>query len=636
MHSLVSVAQPPEPPKGKVWILNPEMSDEFDANSPGDIWKVYDKADSWDRTAAFDKRVHEVLRVVEDGKENFILSMNPMWYEEEDVFSKTGRTYYFAGGGMDTHAMQTYGYFEVRIRPSDFPMGSGVFMHSRGFSDGPCGENYRTELDIIENMGYTGPGASDFWNNKMHVNTHVKKTDANCGSLPSLSSGGEKPLNNPLGFNVVGAWWKNKDSVDFYLDGEYFKTVEFIEDFYIPMPVILTMETYTWGSDENNADNPKPEEYMFQDTFRTKEQRSVDYDWVRSWKLVDIDTSKYNGSTDSIGFYNKPYSHYQDSILGFNILFSATDSRDIHVSVFDSASVLLGSDTVSVEAGVKSVFASIRLDSILQAHDGYYVLCDIRPTGGDNASVLAYDSAGLVIEIEPAVTRVKPDRFPKQVYPSTTGYIVEVVYEAAKNMEIAVELRNPEGNWIGGGLQQVPDGDGIASIPLTLIEPTTIGTGYFWKSHIRPVGTNWTESIDAINFLPFQVIWEPVNELGILPGSSPILKTSVDVDVDVEYASKEDGDVSLALTDSANSIISDTVVSVSTGTGTLNLVLSFTSEPDPGNDYLLVAGLHPAGKDSIILSDTIKNFVILDVSDSISISDAPLSFPVDTASVSVS
>ena len=97
-------AQPPAPPVGKVWILNPEMSDEFDAGSPGKIWKVYDKADSWDRTAAWDNRVPEIQRVLENGKENYILAMNPMWYSDEDIFSKNGRTYSFPGGGMNTKA----------------------------------------------------------------------------------------------------------------------------------------------------------------------------------------------------------------------------------------------------------------------------------------------------------------------------------------------------------------------------------------------------------------------------------------------------------------------------------------------------------------------------------------------------
>ncbi len=289
------MAQPPKAPKGKVWVLLEEMSDEFDADSPGDKWQVYDKNNSWNRTAAFDKRVMEVVKEELDGEENYILSMNPMWYEKEDQFSKYGRTYEFAGGGMATENMFTYGYIEVRIKPSDFPMGSGVFMNSRRRTDGPCGASYATELDIIENMGYMGPGSSNLkedgidWNNKMHVNTHVKPTDENCKGLKYISTGGDlhKDLENPLDFNVVGAWWKDQYSVDYYLNGEYFQTIEFLRDFYIPMPVILTMETYTWGSDANNGDNPKPEKYMFQDDFRTKEMRAVLYDWVRVWKLID-------------------------------------------------------------------------------------------------------------------------------------------------------------------------------------------------------------------------------------------------------------------------------------------------------------------------------------------------------------
>ncbi len=300
--SLQSIAQPPLPPAGKVWVLNQEMSDEFDAHSPGAKWQVYDKKNSWNRTAAFDKRVHEVVKEEKNGEENYILAMNPMWYEEEDRFSKYERTYHFAGGGMATEAMLTYGYIEIRIKPSNFPMGSGVFMNSRAYTEGPCGVKYKTELDIIENMGYNGPGASDSWlenvsfNDKMHVNTHVKPTDENCKGLPYLSTGGGlyKDLEKPLDFNVVGAWWKNKDSVDYYLNGEYFQTIEFIKDFHIPMPVILTMETYVWGDDENNADNPKPQEYMFKDDFRSREERAVYYDWVRVWNLTDIKNVKPN------------------------------------------------------------------------------------------------------------------------------------------------------------------------------------------------------------------------------------------------------------------------------------------------------------------------------------------------------
>ena len=117
-------AQTPLPPAGRVWVLKKELSDEF---GPGGVdeekWVIYDKADSWDRTAAFDRRVQEIRDVEENGEVNYILAMNPMWYEEEDVFIKNGRTYYFAGGGMRTRALTTFGYMEVRIKPSDFPRG---------------------------------------------------------------------------------------------------------------------------------------------------------------------------------------------------------------------------------------------------------------------------------------------------------------------------------------------------------------------------------------------------------------------------------------------------------------------------------------------------------------------------------
>lgn len=389
-------AQPPEPPPGKVWVLNSAMSDEFDAGSPGEKWWVYDKENSWNRTAAFDKRVPEPQLIKENGKENYVLAMNPMWYEPEDVFTKRGRTYLFAGGGMATHAMQTFGYFEVRIKPSDFPMGSGVFMNSRQHTDAPCGEKYMTELDIIENMGYTGPGAGD-WNNVMHVNTHVKPTDENCRGTAYLSTGGNlgKPLENPLDFNVVGAWWKDDKSADYYLNGEYFQTIEFIKPFVLPMPVILTMETYTWGGDdENNARNPKPLEYMFHDDFRPRELRAVYYDWVRSWILVDIDQEQFNPQKDNVGFYDDPEAGDQGE---FTIIYSAKEARKIKVSLFGKGSEPVAVEILTAGAGIGSVNSGL-IPGLKTEKGEYKVVCELGTGDAEGLKVLASSQKTIVFE----------------------------------------------------------------------------------------------------------------------------------------------------------------------------------------------------------------------------------------------
>ncbi len=603
-------AQTPEPLPGKVWVLNPEMSDEFDADGPGSMWKVYDKADSWDRTAAFDNRVQEIQRVDENGEENYILAMNPIWYEEEDIFTKNGRTYYFAGGGMSTKARTIYGYMEVRIKPSNFPMGSGVFMFSNT-SDDPCGEKYSTELDIIENMSYDGPGASDYWNGFQHVNTHVWPTDENCNRLPSNAFGGNsESLEGSLDFNVVGAHWKSKDSVDFYLNGRYWHSVAYEADFDLSMPLILTMETYTWGSDENNADNPKPEEYMFQDDFRTREERAVYYDWVRTWKLADIDTSEYNDHTENVGFYEDSIILYEDSILDLTILYSSLEEREIAVSIYNNTWELLGSDTTLSEIGVKSLIARINTDTILGAANDYKAICTLRPVGGDDLSDLAADTVQVIVKQKDIETLLMDDGFPKQVYPSSTGYLLDVYYQGADNMEIAVEVRDPSGAWIGGGLMDVPDGDGLAQIWAGLIQATQIGSGYSWKTHIRPRGTSWRESVHGLSFLPFQVIEEPVNEIGLLSDAWPLWDTVKSVEVSVQFNALEAADLSIFMVKGDSQAIDDTTLQVEPGSASLIFNLSFLSDPLPGDDYMLISHLHNTANDSLLATDTLKNLVV--------------------------
>lgn len=614
------IAQTPTPPKGKVWVLNPEMSDEFDARSPDDRWKVYDKADSWDRTAAFDKRVQEVQLHTEDGKDNYILAMNPMWYEEEDIFTKNGRTYYFAGGGMATQASTTYGYMEVRIKASNFPMGSGVFMFSRQASDHPCGEKYSTELDIIENMSYNGPGYNENFNGKMNVNTHVWPTDENCNRIKSIQHGGDsKGLEGPLDFNVVGAHWKSKDSVDFYLNGAYWHSVEYQRAFDLEMPLILTMETYTWGSDENNAGNPKPEEYMWEDDFRTREERAVYYDWIRTWQLADIDSLEFNDTMDNVGFYENPMHFYEDSILDLTLLYSATEKRDIIVSIYDAENQVLGRDTFESDTGVKSLQARLECISMLQAGQSYQAICSLWPSGGDENPVLAQDTVDLIISEKPIDTKLFTDEFPTVVYPSSTAYTVGVKYQGAENMEIAVEVRDPSGAWIGGGLQEVPDGEGVVYIQANLIEATEVGSGYYWKSHIRPRGTTWRESVYGLQFVPFQVVEEPQNELSLASPGWPQMDTVLSVDVLLHYTALEASDMEVQLLKPDLSVLSDTSVAVPAGTDSLKLALALDAKPDAGKNYQMTAGLFRSGSDALLVTDTMKNLEFIEYTEPIGI-----------------
>lgn len=502
LNNVFVLAGPPDPPAGKVWILNHEMSDEFDANSPSlDKWRVFDKADSWGRTASFDKRTLEPYK--DPNSENYYLAMNPMWYYEDERFPRgNGEDYYFAGGGMHTNVLQTYGYFEVRIKPSDFPMGSGVFMNSKGTTDGDCNTKYATELDVIENMGYTGPfneyGDGSF-NNYQHVNSHAKPfSDAggSCESLPYESENSDvvaPALAEPLGWNTVGMWWKDDKTAMFYNDDSYFGTITPARDFYLPMPIIIVMETYGWGSDEKNATNPKPLEWMFEDDFRTKEQRAVMYDWVRVWKLVDIDETEFNDTRDNIKGLEEEIIAYPSNSLASTIIYSSTANRTIVATLFDPSNAKLAELSYDVEKGVKSIFAEFELNSELAIADGYKIVYEIK----DGSTVLeSFTSIVNVIE-KPLEKQLWRDGIPTSLLPGKTSYSIDVKYETDEDCKINIEIRKPDGSWFGGGNTNVSAGNGVASINVTTSSETTKANNYFYKVYMHRQGNNWQDPLSV-------------------------------------------------------------------------------------------------------------------------------------------
>lgn len=612
-------AQPPAAPAGKVWVKLEAMSDEFDTNSPDtDKWRVFDHGDSWDRTAAFDKRVHEAVK--EEGSDNYYLTMNPMWYYEDEQFTKGARTYLFAGGGMDTKAMATYGYFEVRVKPSNFPMGSGVFMNSRKASSDICSEKYNTELDICENMSYDGPGANTTsFNNHMNVNSHAKPYEqqgGNCVSLPyeTANSGVKgKPLEGPLDFNVVGMWWKNEREAEFFLNGIPFGTITPKRDFNLPMPLIIVMETYTWGDDENNAGNPKPLEYMFEDEFRTKEQRAVTYDWVRTWQLVTIDQTKFNGSNNSIEFHDKTAPIYASSNLDKTLIYSGSEANELTVEILDASQTIVGTKSYATSAGVHSVNFTIALVSPLLA-DAEYTLRAVMKKGTQE---LSSDQFSFTPENKGLTNMVFSDLMPNRLPPTTTGYAVKVRYETNGPMEVSGEIRDPSNNWLGGATSQPVSGEGYVTLNIPVNAPTTPGAGYYFKAHIRPVGTGWQSAVHAIDNLPFTVAAPLTPGIKIMEATVKMSEVLPVIDVALDYAAEEGIALELTLVDVDYTIKAQKLRTERVGQRSLIRSIFPDSTLRDGSDYKVIVKMNYNDK-STSFADTVHNIVLANTSNALS------------------
>ncbi|NME68225.1 T9SS type A sorting domain-containing protein [Flammeovirga aprica] len=617
-NATMLMADPPDPPAGKVWVLNHAMSDEFDANSPNtDKWRLFDKAESWGRTAAFDKRILEPVK--DPNSDNYYMSMNPMWYYEDERFPRgNGKDYHFAGGGMDTKVLQTYGYFEVRVKPSDFPMGSGVFMNSRGTTTDDCNTKYATELDIIENMGYTGPfnehGDGSF-NNIQHVNSHSKPfTDANgsCERLPyeSTNSGVKAPaLAEPLGWNTVGMWWKDANTAMFYNDDKYFGTITPTRDYFLPMPVIIVMETYNWGDDdERNATNPKPEEWMFEDDFRTKEQRAVMYDWVRVWKLVDIDQALFNNSTDNIKGYEETITAYPSRQFSTTLIYSSSSARTVTVTLFDPSNNKLAEKTYNVEQGVKSLFTEFDLDQELSIADNYKVVYEIK----DGNTVLKSTSTTFDVIEKPLEKKLWSEGIPTSLLPGLTSYPINVKYEADEACKINIEIRKPDGSWFGSGNVNVEAGNGVATVNVNTGSATTIGSNYFYKVYMHRQGFDWRDpeavALDPVIYFNVEDAIEPAIKLLTVP--TEIDGGETEVNIEFSYGTYENGTLQIELLDKDNKVMANTTRTERIGQRTLTRKLKIETDLPPSDDYKLSIAFIPENGSFEKVTDQVENIKV--------------------------
>lgn len=186
-------------------------------------------------------------------------------------------------------------------------------------------------------------------------------------------------------------------------------------------------------------------------------------------------------------------------------------------------------------------------------------------------------------------------------------------------MEIAVEVRDPSGAWIGGGLQDVPDGEGVAQIQANLSTPTEVGQGCSWKSHIRPRGTTWRESVYALDFVPFQVVKEPRNEISLISPTWPYMDTEGMVEVSVLYNALEKAQLHLQLLRTDHPAIADSTIKVDAGSDSLEVELILNTKPEAAKDYMIIGQLVAEADGKLLVADTLKDLEFIHVEDPVGI-----------------
>ena len=163
-----------------------------------------------------------------------------------------------------TKAMQPGYYSEARIKCPEMSM-TGAYWFQGDYS----------EIDVIENFGDpTGAGFEDHETYTM-TNLHYFKG----GWSNDITTPWKASILFPscaARFFTYGVWWKDHETVIFYLDGKEIHTSKTGGPFDEPMYMFFDMEAFQWGigmpTMESLQDNNKNTQYI---------------DFVRTFKLVE-------------------------------------------------------------------------------------------------------------------------------------------------------------------------------------------------------------------------------------------------------------------------------------------------------------------------------------------------------------
>lgn len=391
-------ADPPKPPLGKRWVLNPLFSDEFNGNSL-DATKWYDHHPTWIGRPPGLFLSSQVS--VSDG----YLQIRGEKMEKDTVIHAYGRdiTFNIAGGAVRSKNQAYLGYYECRVKAAATTM-STTFWFSGGGGTGPKGcDSYGQEWDIQECIGREGDFEGSYFASGMHANAHYWYTDCE-GERFDYRAEQVKFEDSELAsenFHVYGGWWRDASTASYYYDKREPKHQKFYDKISKtpmdkPMHMNLVCETYPFPwiklpTDEELADYTK---------------NTVYYDWVRGYKLIDARESlPADLKTETLPEIFDEALSFPAAILELKpsqsisipISYKANQDRVIHLSLYDEEENKIWETSFSALAGYAHFHLDCNLDQELNAARGYRLEGSLRPDKHPDSEVL--DKSILYIDL---------------------------------------------------------------------------------------------------------------------------------------------------------------------------------------------------------------------------------------------
>jgi len=246
------------------------MSDEFDGDTLDNTkWQSEPVGNGWvwdGRPPGLFKASNVTLR---DGKMAVTVSRlgEPVTHGE--------RRYTHQGAIVRSlHPGQLGWYFECRMKANQTVMSSTFWLMTKGNT------RKKLELDIQECVGRTTDRTADWgkhWDRIFHSNL-IHRVNAHNPGKVQVQAAKKPETRNWERYYVYGAWWKSPEEIQFFLDGELAYTLRPPIEWDIPAYIQMAIETYDW--------NPIPDNGGLVEG-GTWEQRTTQYDWVRTWRPVE-------------------------------------------------------------------------------------------------------------------------------------------------------------------------------------------------------------------------------------------------------------------------------------------------------------------------------------------------------------
>ncbi|TYA84469.1 family 16 glycosylhydrolase [Seonamhaeicola marinus] len=258
-------------PAGMQWVKVEAMSDEFDA---WDSDKWFNSFWNYGNTPVW---MREENSFVEDGKLciKATLRNDPVnWFQTARVHSKTKISYPM--------------YTECSMKTAHISAFNTFWMNNGDIDN-------RDEIDIVENNSNPTQGCIDTSLNTTNFpwTTHLFPTQMNSQYFIAKSGVTERHEDNydtrwllpenpkkdktwNEDYHIVGAWWIDARTVQFYLDGEEAGRVVTNQDFTRDLELIFDL----WTSEECYLGGLPEQNELNDDTKNT-----MRIDWVRTWKL---------------------------------------------------------------------------------------------------------------------------------------------------------------------------------------------------------------------------------------------------------------------------------------------------------------------------------------------------------------